>query len=87
MTYQTKNKLFEQPVYNQPTNEQLYVCFMWQAITGGHYAPCGADELEEAARLSRELIREHGEDYRLNRLNREVMELIINNEKPEILKE
>ena len=37
--------------------------------------------------FAEDLIREHGEDYPLNKLNREVMELIINNEKPEILRD
>tara|TARA_Y100000033_G_scaffold3382_1_gene2904 strand:+ start:277 stop:534 length:258 start_codon:yes stop_codon:yes gene_type:complete len=81
------NQLFEQPVYHQPTNEQLYVCFMWQSITEGHYAPCGADELEEAARLLRELIKEHGEDFDLISLNKKVIELLVNDDKPEILKD
>ena len=83
------NPLFEKPnsYYYKPTNEELYVCFMWQSITGGHYAPCGAGELEEAARLSRELICEHGEDFDLVRLNKKVIKLLLNDDKPEILKD
>lgn len=71
----------------EETTEQLYVCFLWQALTGGYFAPAGVDDLEAAKGFAEDLIREHGEDYPLNKLNREVMELIINNEKPEILRD
>ena len=83
------NPLFERPesYYYQPTNEELYVCHLWQALTGGHYAPCTASELEEVARLTHELIREHGEEFELDKLNKKVIELLINNDKPEILKD
>ena len=83
------NPLFEKPdsYYYEPTNEELYVCHLWQAITGGHHAPYTAIELEEVARLSHELIREHGEDFDLVSLNKKVIELLANDDVPEILKD
>lgn len=70
----------------EPTTEQLYVCFLYQVVTGGYFAPATIDDLKETTDLANELIKKYGEDYHLNKLNKEVMELIINNEKPEILK-
>jgi hypothetical protein len=83
------NPLFEKPdsYYYEPTNEELYVCHLWQAITGGYHAPHTASELEEVTRLSHELIREHGEDFDLVSLNKKVIELLANDDKPEILKD
>lgn len=69
------------------TNEQFYVCFLWQALTGGYFAPACLDDLETATSYLEDIIKEHGEDYPLNRLNKQVMELIINNEKPELLRD
>ena len=47
--------------YTEPTNEQLYVCMVWQAITSGHYAPCAKGELKYASKLIGKIIKEHGE--------------------------
>jgi len=69
--------------YREPTTKDLYVRFLWQAITQSHYAPCGANELEEAARLANELISEHGEEFDLRSINKEVINLIINDEEPD----
>ena len=71
----------------EETNEQLYVCFLYQALDGGHFAPACVDDLEAAKSYAEALIKEHGEDYNLNRLNKVVRELIINDEKPELLRD
>jgi len=67
----------------EPTKEQRYICFIWQALTGGHYPPCAADELEAAAGIIREL----GEDSNIVVLNNEIRKLIFTGETPQILRE
>tara|TARA_R100000388_G_scaffold30160_2_gene23623 strand:+ start:192 stop:443 length:252 start_codon:yes stop_codon:yes gene_type:complete len=73
--------------YTEPTNEQLYVCMVWQAITSGHYAPCAKGELKYASKLIGKIIKEHGENTsKIVNLNKEVIRLLVNGDEPEILK-
>ena len=81
------NKFLAVGKTNEETNEQLYVCFLYQAINGGYFAPACVDDLEAAKGYAEDLIKEHGEDYPLDRLNKEVRELIIKDEKPELLRD
>ena len=72
--------------YTEPTNEQLYVCMGWQAITSGYYAPCAKGDLKSASKLIGKIIKEHGENTKkIVDLNKEVIRLLISGDKPEIL--
>jgi|TARA_Y100000015_G_scaffold11185_1_gene10642 hypothetical protein len=73
-------------IQSKETNEDLYVCFLWQALTSGYYAPSAIDDLEEALRLSREIIKEHSDDFNLANLNKKVIKLLVTNDKPAMLK-
>tara|TARA_B100000035_G_scaffold286670_1_gene271132 strand:+ start:177 stop:404 length:228 start_codon:yes stop_codon:yes gene_type:complete len=68
------------------TIEQQYICFLYQVVTGGFFAPATVDDLTETTDLANRLIQKYGEDYHLNRLNEKVRELIKNNELPEMLR-
>lgn len=62
--------------------EQLIICYLYQALDGGHYAPCAAVELEETARLINTL----DDDTNINHLMKKVVELINTGERPDLIK-